>query len=69
MPPYHKNLSHTNQQPSTLKQYDPISWELYFEELFFLSDVPRCSLRALRCFEQASREPFSFVSMAQATQP
>lgn len=41
MPPLYKNYgSHnSNEQHSTHKNFDPLPWELYFDELFFLSDV------------------------------
>ena len=41
MPPLHKNSAphNANEHHSAHKSYDPISWELYFDELFYLSDV------------------------------
>jgi hypothetical protein len=44
MPPFHKNFppksnNMESSQSSTHKNYSPLGWEGYFDELFYLSDV------------------------------
>lgn len=44
MPPFHKNFppksnNTESSQSSTHKNYSPLGWEGYFDELFYLSDV------------------------------
>lgn len=71
MPPLHKNFGQPNhnEQQGTHKNYDPIGWELYFDELFYLSDVTFIPFRARQSSELDRQEPSFSVSMVQAIQP
>jgi hypothetical protein len=71
MPPLHKqgggNAQNDALHSSSQKNYDPINWDAYFDELFYLSDVRLPPLRAPPSSGLAQKESSSSASMALAT--
>jgi hypothetical protein len=71
MPPLNKNMhqnsTHDSTHSSTHKNYSPLAWNAYFDELFYLSDVTPPPLRALQSSKPAMKELFSSASMERAT--
>lgn len=70
MPPLNKLKNQGSQHDSAAhKNYAPLPWNAYFDELFFLSDVPASPFRALQSSARARKVSSSSASMAQDTPP
>ena len=68
MPPFQKNFSphaFNETHATTHKNYAPLPWEAYFEELYYLSDVLSLFLRAHPSFKLEKKELYSFASTVQ----
>lgn len=69
MPPLNKpyGLHHASEHTTAHKNFDPLPWELYFDEVFYLSDVHVTKVRELPFSEQEMKVLSSFVFMVQVT--
>lgn len=67
MPPLNKPPKQAINSPDNHphKNYDPVNWDQYFDELFYLDDVQHMQIVREHLFsELAQKEPYFSASMA-----
>lgn len=69
MPPLNKPSSHFGETHNTNKKsYEPVNWDLFFDELTYLDDVLFYSFRELPFSEQEVKAHYISVFTEQVTQ-